>query len=242
MMLSNCNFVYLGNFSLSSGNVVITDPYINFISILTEKIAPSIFLSQRVTRVRSGIYTAYHIMQESTHAKYLLVLHESVDIKDTSSLLFEDVGDINCSLGEAICICDEDMLYDTSSCFCGVLEDAYYSSNQILCKLPDADIDPELKTRLLAIASLNPTGYIRGAQIVKALGAPNVWDGFSQFNGECTHWSAELLRRVRSSRTCSAFMEGCVASTVPPFHFSAVSAQVCRNRKQQITGFKIQLY
>ena len=239
--LNRSSTIYLGLLEISSGNAMIIDPYINHISTLMEKISPAAMLSQRVTRVRNGAYSAY--IENSNFQKHLLVLHDSYDIADLGALSAENSGAVNCSLGKSVCVCDEDYLYNTSSCLYAdqLLDEAFYSCERLKALLPDENLDNMTNHKLSILVGNTTDAYITGNEIKGALGHVSNLSLLPKLNENSTLWSCEVLRRVNSSLTGSAFLRGCVAVAVPAVVHSLQPVSIYRNQRHQVVGFRIRI-
>lgn len=242
---SQYKYLYLGLIDISSEHAVIIDPYINDISVLSEKIPPSSFRSQRVSRVKNGSYACYSLLNPNGTARYLLALHAEFDVNDVGDMVFEDAGSVSISFGNAVCICDEDRLYRTSDygSTLSFYDEALFSAAQLQLILANStsDCDNSCRHRLLELLRMSSSGYISGKEIKCTFPEHDIWRGFYQFDENCTLWSCEILHRIRSAPSKASVLPGCVAAISHPAVSDHSNCWLSKNRKHQTTAFIVEL-
>ena len=245
MLLSQYKYLYLGLIDMNSENAVIIDPYINDISILSEKILPSSFRSQRISRVKKGSYICYSLLNPDGSAKYLLALHSAYDIRDFEKMEFELFGAVSVSFAHAVCVSDEDSMYRTSDYGPGLplYDDAMFSIAHLTKMLysDTLDCDDLCRNRLDSLVGGSVSGYISGADIKKTFANDCLWDGFYSFDEASTLWSCEILHRLHTSNTGAVIAPGCVAAVSHPTMSDLARCYVYKTPKHHTTGILVEL-
>jgi hypothetical protein len=214
----NYKYSYIGSFDVTSGTIDIVDPYINILSVKVEKIPVA---NERMVKVRcalNGVYDAYHVVNDEDGTIIsLLVVHSSYNI--TSVLQKERLvehGLTSSALSGAVVLVDERRRLDSDNCYYSIEKEAYYEGEMIIDKLNETPYNEELKNNLKQMVhDITKSGsQPKGSDILNVLQGEVVWSGFSSFGIHSSHWSSEVINRVRNSHVNGTVIKGGVACNV----------------------------
>lgn len=214
----NNKYSYIGSFVVCSGSIDIVDPYINNLSVEVEKIP---IANEKMVKVRgalNGVYDAYHVVNEEDGIIIaLFVIHNSYHIESVlKKENFVELGYTSSALSGAVVLVDERYRLDTDNCYYSVEMEAYYEGKMILDKLNEMPYSEEIKNNLKQMVQekIENESQPKGADILNALQGEVAWSGFSSFGIHSSHWSTEVINRVRSSHVNGTVIKGGVACNV----------------------------
>lgn len=246
MLLSQSGYQFIGLVNITSENVVIIDPYINNISVLSENISPAVSCSQRLSRVRCGTYNCYATLNTSGIIKSLLISHDSVDISAFKEKDFDFHGMVSVAFDRIVCICDEEHIYQTSSYGAGIplYDDALFSVSYLRQQVRDEVLDCSEACRYRLEQLLCRCGnasYVSGKNIKREFGNEHLWSGFYTFNEFSTLWSCSIQHKIRESVSRTACGLGYVAAKSQSPLTDELRCFVIRSIKNKILGIKIEM-
>lgn len=214
----NNKYSYIGSFDISSGTIDIVDPYINSLSVKVEKIPVANEKMVKIRRVLNGVYDAFHIVNnEDGIIKSLFVIHESYNMDSViRGERYVDMGYTSSALSGAIVLVDERYRQDSENCYYSIESDAYYEGETILEKLSEMPYSEDIKDgiRKMVQEKMGMGSHPKGSDIIEILKEEVVWNGFSSFGIHSSHWSTDVINRVRHSHVNGTAIKGGVACNV----------------------------
>jgi hypothetical protein len=238
-------YSYIGSFDVSSGNIDIVDPYINNLSVEVEKIP---IANEKMVKVRgalNGVYDAYHIVNDEDGIIIdLLVIHGSYNIENVlKKEKFVELGYTSSALSGAVVLVDERHRLDSDNSYYSVEMDAYYEGKMILDKLSEMTYSDETKNNLKQMVQdiIKNESQPKGTDILNVLQGEVAWSGFSSFGVHSSHWSSEVINRVRSSHVNGTVIKGGVACKVRYPKGGYHNCSCYRNSRGDVCAIKVDL-